>query len=163
MQKNECYKDHEKLIYKIAWILAGIHNLDPDELFSEFNVEFCKAYNKYEPDLGVKFSSYLGYCCRNRLKNILQANDRLKRKMEVLPDDEYVLNVLSYDPIESVIIYDNFVNNPNKVVRQISKIISVYTMPNTGIKGWLMQILSKDGFTFEEIRKGFSELKTLTV
>ena len=153
------YGDHKRLIFKLSWTYSNKCNIDIKEMISEMNLVFCEAYIKFNTKEHNTFANYLAICCNNRFKNLMRSKYRKKRQMISYTDK--VLYLLSNDPEESIILLDFFVNNPNKAVREISKIVSTYKLPDTGFKSWLKSHLRKQNFRWEDITEAFKILKTL--
>jgi len=160
VMKTEWYENHKKLIYKMAWIFSLKTSLETDELISEFNIVFCIAYNKFNPDKQVNFGTFLSACCANKARSLIKQSNTLKRKMvEAVPEIDRV-DFSQHDPTDSLIIYDNFVNNPNPVIQKIARIVSIYTLPKKRLKPWLRDILLKS-FDMPEVLEAFNKLYTL--
>lgn len=154
-----CYEDHKRLLFKFAWKTYYLTGIEIEDLISEMNVVFCEAFNTYDVALNDTFSNYLGKCCQNRIKNIIRDVNRKKRKLILYTDNP--LDRLSYNPEDSIILFDNFVNNPNKIIREIAKIISTYNLPKSNFRVWLKKELRKLNFKFEDIWEGFQLIETI--
>lgn len=159
MTKTMMYRDHEKLIYSMAWKFNKSTGIDIDELISEFNLVFCESFKRFDPESGNKFSTYFCGNCRHRLGNMLVALSRQKRKFEILVDNDP--DQASYHPEDSVIIYDNLVNSPNPVINSIISIVSIYSLPKYGFKIWLRGLLREFGHPSKDISDTFRILKSL--
>lgn len=154
-----CYKDHKRLVFKLSWTYSNKCSIDIKDMISEMNVVFCEAYKNFDPKKHNTFSIYLAICCNNRFKNLMTSMYRKKRQMIFYTDKE--IYQLSNDPEESVILLDFFVNNPNEIVREISKIVSTYKLPPSGFKNWLKSHLRKQNFRWDDIAEAFKILKTI--
>lgn len=64
---NDTYADVEKLIYHVANKFRAKHGGDIEELISEANVAFMKAYKHFNPKRGAKFSTFLHWVIWNHL------------------------------------------------------------------------------------------------
>ena len=159
MTKDAFYRDHQKLIFKMAWIFHFKTGIEVEELISEFNIVFCEAFDEYDPDSKIKFSSFLCNCCSNRIKNILKKLSRKKRKMEILTDLE--IYITSHDPMDSIILFDNFVNNENPIVKEVAKIVSTCQLPKTDFRRWLKGILQSQGYPMPAVLEAFKILQTI--
>lgn len=159
MEKTDMYKAHEKLVYSMAWRFSTKTGIDIEELISEFNLVFCESFEAFEPSKGVKFSLFFCGNCRRRLCNLLTAMKRKKRKNEVLFST--LPEVISHDPVDSVILYDNFVNSKNPVISSIVSIVSIYALPKKGFRKWLRGILHEFGHTSKDIADAFRTLRSL--
>jgi len=159
MEKTEIYLQHERLMKKMADSASKNYGFDFDDLMSEFNVAFCEVINSFDNEKNTKFSTYLYIKVSSRLKNLLKAKDRLKRKSEVLVDS-YLIET-GPDPMDSILYYDSFVNNENEVIRRIMDIVAIYPIPKRRFKKWLQLRLELSGYTRREIVEAFQILKTL--
>lgn len=154
-QKLDCYNENKIFLKNLSKFFADKFNLDPDDLFSELNLVFCEIFEEFDIKEGTKFRTYLRHCCLNRIKNILRKKSAMKHKMEEVTDLD--LAICWSNPLDSLLVYDHFVNNENKVIRKISRIVSIYTLPKTNFREWLMIIL-QDFFTVKEIKEAYKIL-----
>lgn len=162
MDKIETYEAHKKLIFKMSWTCALKFHFEVEEIVSEFNIVFCESFNNFNPECGTKFSSFFCSCCWRRMINMNIKRNRKKRKSIIQQKDyDTYADIISHNPMDSIIIYDNFINNENEVIRKIARIISIYTLPKkSNIKGWLRLIL-QDTFNNKEITEAFAILRTI--
>ena len=159
MLKTEMYKQHQKLVYYMAHKFSEKTGMEVDELISEFNLVFCESFEAYNPEHGVKFSNFFCGNCARRVYSKLTALSRDKRKYEVLMD--YTPEVPSHDPEDSVILYDNFINTTNPVIKSITDIVSTCTIPKKGFRLWLKKQLRNFGHPTKDITEAFQTLYTL--
>lgn len=156
--KTDIYLKHQKLIYKLAHQYMNKVNLDFDDILSEFHIIFCTCVQKYIPSKGNCFSTYLYCCCRNRIYSLIKINNDPKRNQKLIIEVESI-DELGEEP--DFIIFDNFINNKNPVIRSVMDILSTYKLPNKAIKTWLKSILKTYGYNYTEILKAFRIIKTL--
>ena len=101
--------------------------------------------------------------------NIIRKN-QLKRNTGIVINklfiDEDELNIYEYlsdgiDILEKFIVYDDLHNNENPVIKSITKIISTYKLPESGLKTWIKSLLLNKGYKHQEIANSLRILKTL--
>ena len=166
--KTDLYQKHERLILKLANTYTKATKMEFEDLRSEFNIIFCEAVRKYKPQKSC-FSTFLVTCCRNHAMNIIRKN-QLKRNTGIVINklfiDEDELNIYEYlsdgiDILEKFIVYDDLHNNENPIIKSITKIISTYKLPETGLKTWIKSLLLNKGYKHQEIANSLRILKTL--
>jgi len=57
------------LIRKLAWTFAQKTNQEYEELFSEAALAYCEALQTFDPEAGVKATTYAWNCMKNHLIN----------------------------------------------------------------------------------------------
>lgn len=153
------YEDHKRLIFKLSWQYSNKCDIDIKDMISEMNVVFCEAYIDWNTEENDTFANYLALCCNNRFKNLMRSHYRKKRQM-IIHTDKPVTR-LSHNPEDSIIILDFMINHPNEIIREITKIISTYKLPESNLMAWLRIQLRKQNFKFLEIAEAFRILKTV--
>jgi len=68
IEMNSMKGNHINLLYKIAWSFHATTGLEVDDLFQEAYFAYEYALKTYDPDKGVKFSSFLWTHISNQLK-----------------------------------------------------------------------------------------------
>ncbi len=76
---------HEGLIAKIAWSFARSTRMDFDDLFQEGCIALLEAEEKFDPDRGVRFSTFAYWAIKNHILNYI---NREKKKTLLPLDDE---------------------------------------------------------------------------
>lgn len=69
-------KKHKKLVLFLAHKYNYNNNLN--DLIQQGNLGLIKAYNKYNPTKGAKFSTYAYYWIRQHIQRYNQANQKIK-------------------------------------------------------------------------------------
>jgi hypothetical protein len=84
-QHEELYKKHSKLLHKAVWkACKKFPQIPRDYVLSDAHEIFCNCCEKWEPEKGVKFSTYLTQALKNSLAPaVLSGSD------SVLDNDGY--------------------------------------------------------------------------
>ena len=69
---TELFSDVEKLIYKIAHSYAQQYTIPYEDLLSQSLTCFMQIVNRYNPDKGTKFSTYLYFVISHQLRTFCQ-------------------------------------------------------------------------------------------
>jgi RNA polymerase sigma factor (sigma-70 family) len=64
---NKLYQEHKHLIYSVVNKIQKSTGIDRDELRSEANETFVKCAMRFDPNRGIKFSTYLVKCLQLNL------------------------------------------------------------------------------------------------
>jgi RNA polymerase sigma factor (sigma-70 family) len=119
---EETYEDVKRMVYQMAWRCHYQTGIDWDECVSAGNLAFARAYRRWRPDGGSKFSTYCCTAIQNTLLNlrsdkrsqsrehtgqdlavesIPQGKSRLSRIMNELGDDaRTVVELIAFSPAE---------------------------------------------------------------
>lgn len=113
LAKNGCKESEAELFTqtkKLAVIMAMRYGnpllLPKEEIRSEGYVGWVKAYKSYNPDIGIKFSTYLSRCIRNHVYSL---NMRQLDKCRNNTDIDYIY-------LDKTIAIDATINNFYEVV-----------------------------------------------
>jgi RNA polymerase sigma factor (sigma-70 family) len=71
-------EQHQRLIFARAASFHRTTGVDYDDLVAEGYLTFCLAYRKFNPDRGVRFSTFLYHCLNTRLYNYVRDVYRAK-------------------------------------------------------------------------------------
>jgi len=74
--------NHKDFLY---WLIKGYYYgpMEQDDLFQEASIAAWKGYMSFDSTKGVKLSSYIGTCVRNRLIEIHECESALRRPKTV--------------------------------------------------------------------------------
>lgn len=131
-------------------------NADYDDFYSLANMTLWKAYNTYDPDMGVSFDGFLYTCLQNNFKSELRNRHRHKRilnqlatSLDAVNEDEDKGSLMEFvpsdfDTFEEVLKRQEKEQYQDKVQQYISKLSNL----QVNILNLLM-----DGYEAHEIRQ----------
>lgn len=76
---NTKYKEYEKMIQRIAWSFYRTTGIEFNELYSEANLSYCKALEKYD-DTKSTLITFLYTCIKNDLIDFCKRELKEKEK-----------------------------------------------------------------------------------
>ena len=156
---EKLYKDHAKLIKKLAWDNSGKLNMTYQEALSEVHLVFCESARKYQPEKECKFSTFLSFCFKNHVRNVIHSRSMQKRQKEELNDFKILGAIDIQDTEQSLIFYQTIQENP--VTKSIWELLNIYKLPKTGIKKWITKELLGKGFQWAEIWGGYKLIDSI--
>jgi len=156
---TDLYYDYEKFIKKLANTFSRRTGFEVEELIAEFNLVFCEVVNKYDSSKSENFKNFLFTCCKYKLNSLIIKKYALKRTNIYFTGEP--INIHTYPLSESIMVYDNFVNNPNPIIQKIARIIAIYSAPSKGLRPWLRKILKRYHYKPVEISEAFNQLHSI--
>jgi RNA polymerase sporulation-specific sigma factor len=82
MDRQMLATKNQKLVYEVwnRYFNIGKNIKNEEEFIGEGLVALVKAANTYDPDSGVRFSTYAYRCIKNEMSRIIQVNNYEKRR-----------------------------------------------------------------------------------
>ena len=162
MSENQAYKKFEPMLHKIAWSFHKTTGLDVDDLFSEANVGFLKAFRTYDPakgELGLR----IWVMVNNHLSSYLRA-----QRSKPLPVYEFLEESIE-DPRKDIEAQEDFAEMMSLVSQETRNLIQVImSSPEEFIqcsaratRGSLTRFLRKSGWSVEKIARCYREVKSV--
>lgn len=98
------YEQNQGLINKICRKISGQFEIEYEEAVQEAAFGFMDAVKNYEPESGVKFSTFLAKCVFNAIKEYAKKEKRQNEKCPILTytefePDTYKINI--FNPVDS--------------------------------------------------------------
>lgn len=98
------YEQNQGLINKICRKISGQFEIEYEEAVQEAAFGFMDAVKSYEPESGVKFSTFLAKCVFNAIKEYAKKEKRQTEKCPILTytefdPDTYKINI--FNPVDS--------------------------------------------------------------
>jgi len=162
MKATQLLKEHQKLIYKIAWSYHTTTGVSFEELLSDSYIGFMHACQTYAPEKG-KFTTYTWVCINNHLKTILK---RKKQKT----DELFILETTPYqsidinNPEELCIIRDSIFKELGEHAKTVA--YTLFTLPDEQKpenRTRLKNELHNNGISWPKIWEGMRELREFTI
>lgn len=66
------YSEVEQFVHRLVWRFLSAYDLDRDEAASAAFLGYSEAYQTYDPELGVRFITWVGEKVKNRLKDLIR-------------------------------------------------------------------------------------------
>ena len=142
---TEFIKDNQKLIYSIIGKYKGLY--DMDDLYQVALYGLCKYASNYNPNLGIKFTTYaykcmlgevLNYVCTNRIvkvnKEVISLNKKIENARLILsqrlmkePSIRELALFLEIDEsvISNVIFYNQSIDSLDRIIKEDGKTLTV--------------------------------------
>ena len=137
---NEDYID---LIRSLVWDLHRRYNIDWEELFAEATLIYLIKVDKYDESRGVKKSTWIYTCIKNRLLNFIKEEQRNTfMELSEVDLDAYSENpilffeLLDYLSEESKLIVDMVLETPHKYIVPKRKMARGLVVKNLISSGW---------------------------
>lgn len=112
------YEQNQGLINKICRKISGQFEIEYEEAVQEAAFGFMDAVKNYEPESGVKFSTFLARCVFNAIKEYAKKEKRQTEKCPILTytefdPDTYKINI--FNPVDSdeITLYPIEINEYN--------------------------------------------------
>ena len=166
MEQN--YEDYQRIIYKLAhkWNRSDV---DFDDLIGEGNLAFAEAQRKFEPDRGVKFSTYLYQAVNNKMNTFVTSSSAIVQKEDPINEEDFRGNRISP---ERYSILKQWAGTLSKESQFILKIVLIETpveiiewtkkevyFPRMNIK-YITRYLRGLGWKWDTIRNCLREIRT---
>jgi RNA polymerase sigma factor (sigma-70 family) len=156
---SDTYNDVEKLIYHVANKVHAKHGGDIEELVSEANVAFMKAYKAYSPDRHTKFSTFLYCVIWNHLLTFIRDN----RSMPVVDTGSVVDNrpepFMVWDFVEG--LTEDAATVVGLVFTSPAELVEAAEGKGNQIRNWRSSIrryLLNQGWSTDRVIECFSEI-----
>lgn len=90
--------ENDKLIWKIAWSFHKTTGYDVQELFSEATLAYVEAEMTYNPDSGIKFTTYAYRVVMNKVVDFLRKELKHGRTVEITEDIQiWTVDLYAFD------------------------------------------------------------------
>ena len=147
------------LIRKIAWTYSKTTQINFDDLFSEACIAYLKAQSKYNPDQGIKESTFLWSAMKNHLNSIIPKYKGLETVQKHSGD-----SIEWKTPLDSLLIKDQ-IKSLSKEAQMVCKMIFespheflVLNKPKLS-RGRVKDHLRETGWSWSKIWGTFREIK----
>jgi len=78
MPEKQSYEDVEKFVWMLIHRNAKKFNYrEPEDLLTPAYEAYLAARRSYDPNRGIKFTTYLGTCINNKLSNVIRGHNKL--------------------------------------------------------------------------------------
>ena len=162
VKMNKAPKDNTMeillMIKSIAWSFHNSTGIPVDELISEGNLAYLEALPKYDPNKGMKQTSFVYLLVKNHLLNYLKKNSRNR----TCPTDPMILDEVVSEETLDGIEFRKDIETKSEELAFVAGLIfkSPGEYLGAGGKGRLKDDLRKSGWRFESIWKTFAEMKS---
>lgn len=167
---TETYEDVRRLIYHVCNQFARRYGGDVEELISDANVAYMKAYESWKPGRGTKFSTYVVVCVWRRLAALRKAEQRRKavwsRGLDDISPDQLPVTAGHTIGDRFADLLEELSEDTASVVRMVvnatSDISEVAEAKGGKYRNWRSTIRShlRDiGWTHNRIRAAFEEIE----
>jgi DNA-directed RNA polymerase specialized sigma24 family protein len=161
-QATQLLKEHQNLLYKIAWSYHKTTGVAFSELLSECYLGFAHACQTYAPEKG-KFSTWVWHNATHTL-NAMWGKKRKERANEVPMDATNLNRKASNNPEHICIARDTIFSELNKEAQTIAYLL--FTIPDEqkpSNRTELKNQLRNEGMSWPQIWRGMKELKQFTI
>lgn len=112
------YEQNQGLINKICRKISGQFEIEYEEAVQEAAFGFMDAVKNYEPESGVKFSTFLARCVFNAIKEYVKREKRQAEKCPILTytefdPDTYKINIFNSVDSDEITLYPIEINEYN--------------------------------------------------
>jgi RNA polymerase sigma factor (sigma-70 family) len=162
MTEEQAYKQYEPMLHKLAWSFHNTTGVDVDELFSEANIAFLKAYRTWKPEKG-KLGLRVWVMTQNHLRSYLK-----KHGTKPLPVYEFVEEEME-DPQNEMESREGFSDILSRLSSEAQDLVQVIlSSPEEfmresarATRGSLTRFLRTEGWPVERIARCFREVKAV--
>ena len=157
---NELYEQMEQMLYLLVNRMTSCRQCDIEDRMTVARIGFAKAYNKFDPDRGIAFSTVLWVYVRNEL--IAECRKCLRRKQNGFKAFSSVDFPILNKPSPPT-FWDRFADLSNEA-RQVIELVCMSSKEFTsmGFKdspGLLRCHLAKLGWSSKQVRLVFKEVR----
>ncbi len=146
ISKEKFFNENKKLIYSICWKFKRKNpNIEFEDLVSESNLAFLRAYHSFDCNKNIKFSTYL----YNIIKNNLIVFCRYENRENSLKLNENINSNFNFAFFE--------LSNECKKVTDFCYKIAGYQKPTKQFLSYVMH--NNCGYKYKEIYNIFNEIK----
>ncbi len=165
---TEAYKDVEDLIRKICWNFKKVYGGNFDDLFSEANIIFIKAFDSYNDNKG-KFSTWINtkvvYGLTETIRQKNKEDELLEQylinnqiKTESLFKYDFFFEIVEAIQIDAKEILDIILDPPKELQKQIDQRKN-YKYPT--INMLKKYAIHKLGWTARRVEESFQEIRSI--
>ncbi len=142
------------LINKMAWSFNATTGIDFEELKSEAVLAYYEAMTKFNPEMGVKETTFAYHCMKNHLRAFI--GRELERK-ECFAPEEAGMTVGSISPYQFELA--DFVNPVRDVIDIVLENADRFDGPPKNMRGQVVKLLREHGYSWSEVWDGIRETK----
>lgn len=159
----------------------SLSNADYDDFYSLANLTLWKAYNSYDPDMGVCFEGFLHTCLQKKFKSELTKRHSHKRvlnqlamSLDAVNEDEDTGSLLEvipsdFDTFEEVLKRQEREQYQDKVQRYISKLsrqqVNILNLLMDGYEPYeirqILELSERDYTNNMQIMRSYENIKIL--
>ena len=143
------------LIRKIAWSFHTTTGVELEELCAEATLAYLESLQKYDPNRGVKITTFAWWYIHSHLKNYLKIN--AKHIHTPSTDDVYADR-----PVASVPFWESLSEEAQQIADVILTAPRVFIdIDCQEVEQRVINILTRQGWNVKKIQEGLTELTTI--